>query len=169
MRVFKEKQKFTQWWLHLINIGVLSIMAYSCYQWFVLKEASGNVAADETGVQIAVIVIMALTVGFLYSCFLETTIDESGIAYRFFPFQLLPKKIYWKEMSECHTRTYKPILEYGGWGYRMSFGKGKALNVKGNKGIQIVYKNGKRLLLGTQQPLAAQTVINHYFIKTEVV
>lgn len=163
MRVFQEKQRFTQWWLHVINVAVLGLMAYSCYQWFVLKEASGNVAADDTGVQITVLATLFLALAFLYSCTLETTIDESGIAYRFFPIQLKPKKIVWKEMDQCHTRTYKPIAEYGGWGYRMGFGKGKALNVKGNQGIQIVLKNGKKLLLGTQEPEAAQAVITKYF------
>jgi len=162
MRVFQEKQRFTQWWLQLINLMVVALLVYNGYQWFVLGEASGNVGADETGVQIAVMATMLLTVGFLYSCALETTIDESGIAYRFFPIQLKHRKIAWKDVAQCHTRTYRPIPEYGGWGYRMSFGKGKALNVKGNQGIQLVLTNGKKLLLGTQKPEAAEAVISKY-------
>ena len=49
-----------------------------------------------------------------------------------------------------YTRTYSPMREYGGWGIR--FGKsGKAYNIKGDEGLQLVFKNGKRLLIGSQK------------------
>ncbi|MHC4643443.1 MAG: hypothetical protein ACYS32_17515, partial [Planctomycetota bacterium] len=58
-----------------------------------------------------------------------------------------------QDLAEHYPRTYKPILEYGGWGIRCSFtGKGKAYNVSGNKGVQLVFTNGKKLLIGSQQP-----------------
>jgi TATA-box binding protein (TBP) (component of TFIID and TFIIIB) len=31
------------------------------------------------------------------------------------------------------------------------FGAGKAYNVSGNKGVQLVFKNGKKLLIGSQK------------------
>jgi hypothetical protein len=44
------------------------------------------------------------------------------------------------------------IIEYGGWGIRKTFsGKGTAYNVKGKNGLQLVFKNGDRLLIGTQK------------------
>ena len=55
------------------------------------------------------------------------------------------------DLSEYYARTYRPIWEYGGWGIRCSFGKGKAYNVSGNKGVQLVFKSGKRLLIGSQR------------------
>ena len=54
-------------------------------------------------------------------------------------------------MSQYQTRQYKPIREYGGWGIRYGRG-GKAYNVSGNKAVQLVLKNGKRLLIGSQRP-----------------
>ena len=88
--------------------------------------------------------------------------DERGISYRFYPFQLTTKLISWDTMHKCNTRRYKPIMEYGGWGFRIGLG-GKALNVKGNRGVQIELKNGKRLLIGTQKPNEAQQVIQKHF------
>jgi len=49
-------------------------------------------------------------------------------------------------------RGYSPISEYGGWGMRYSLsGKGRALNVSGRTGVQLVFKDGKKLLIGTQK------------------
>ena len=70
-------------------------------------------------------------------------------------------------MEKCYVRIYSPIKEYGGWGYRTSLGKkkGSAFNVKGNKGIQIEFKTGKKLLVGTQKESEATQVIHRYFDK----
>jgi hypothetical protein len=40
-------------------------------------------------------------------------------------------------------------MEYGGWGIK--YGKmGKAYNVSGNRGVQLEFTDGKRLLIGSQ-------------------
>ncbi|MCQ0110186.1 hypothetical protein JGC31_01235 [Zhouia sp. CL16] len=64
----------------------------------------------------------------------------------------------------CKVIKYNPIKDYGGYGWRIGFrGKGKALNIRGNKGIQIIYKNNKKLLIGTQKPELADKTITTYF------
>jgi hypothetical protein len=56
------------------------------------------------------------------------------------------------EIVHRETRTYWPILEYGGWGISYSFfGKGWAYNVNGNRGGQLELANGKRILIGSQR------------------
>lgn len=83
----------------------------------------------------------------------ETHIGVEGIQLRFFPFHLKFKKISWDEISQCYVREYSPIGEFGGWGLRFGFfGQGNAWNVAGNRGLQIEFKNGKKLLIGTQKP-----------------
>ena len=68
----------------------------------------------------------------------------------------------------CHAITYNPIMDFGGWGYRVSWkGKGTALNVKGNKGIELILKNGKKITIGTQKPEEAMHAINSYFQASE--
>jgi hypothetical protein len=59
--------------------------------------------------------------------------------------------IPWSDIDQIYVREYSPLAEYGGWGIRYSR-NGRAYNVRGNKGIQISKKNGKRILLGTQHP-----------------
>jgi len=82
---------------------------------------------------------------------LHTRIDDNGIHYRMNPLHWKNRFIPWDEIDQVFVRQYSPLKEYGGWGIR--YGRnGMALNVKGNQGIQIVRKNGKRILLGTQRP-----------------
>lgn len=163
MRVFEEVQRFNQWWLQLINFGILGFVCYACYRWFILKEATGNVTPDDTTGQIIAIASLLLVFGLIYLFKLETHIDERGIHYRFFPIHRNQKLIGWDAIEKCYTRKYRPLSEFGGWGYKYGLGGGKALNVKGNKGIQIKFKSGKKLLIGTQKPEDAQIVITKYF------
>lgn len=167
MRVYQETQHFNQWWLKLLKILTLSLLIYLCYQWFYLKKAANSIAADDTTGQLFIIATLLLTNGLFFVLRLRTCIDERGIHFQFIPFHLKEKTVDWSTLEACYTRTYEPIKEFGGWGYRIGF-KGRALNVKGNQGIQLIYKNGKKLLLGTQNPEDVQQVIDRYFQKTNV-
>lgn len=163
MRVFTETQRFNQWWLQLIHIASLLFLLYSIYQWYIIDTNVGNVSSDDSVGHLVVIVSVASILLLFYFLKLITEIDERGVHYQFSPFHFSQKTIHWQEMEDCYIRTYKPIAEYGGWGYRVSLGSGKAFNVKGNKGIQIKLTSGKKILLGTQNKEQAEKVIALYF------
>ena len=46
------------------------------------------------------------------------------------------------------------LIKYGfvGYGIRLSIKYGSVYNVKGDKGLRITLKNGKKYLIGTQTP-----------------
>lgn len=163
MRIFEETQRFNQWWLQLINIALLGFLAYCAYTWYFVGTASGNVGPNDLTGQVVVFIAVLLSIGLIYIFKLETRMDEQGIHYRFLPIHRSFKTIRWTDLEECYTRTYRPLTEYGGWGYRFGRGNGKALNVKGNQGIQTKQKNGTKLLIGTQKPDDAQRIIKKYF------
>ncbi len=51
-------------------------------------------------------------------------------------------------------------MEYGGWGIKNGlFGSGKSYNVSGNEGLQIIYTNNKRLLIGTKKTDEIKSVL----------
>ncbi|ARV16965.1 hypothetical protein BTO07_16995 [Polaribacter sp. SA4-12] len=76
------------------------------------------------------------------------------------------KLIPWNEIYKAGIRTYLPISEFGGWGLKGGFffnkGREKAINVSGNIGIQLILKNGEKLLIGTQKKEEAISVLNTY-------
>lgn len=124
---FRETQKFNQWW-------IWSILAISLYLTYNSLLAF----------------ISIVTVMFFFGYFrLKTTVNNEGIHVNFHPFGY-KKTMEWNEIQLCYIREYSPIFEYGGWGWRYSFSSGRAYNVSGNIGLQIVLKNGKRILVGTQ-------------------
>jgi hypothetical protein len=56
-----------------------------------------------------------------------------------------------KNVARAYARTYRPLREYGGWGIRYGF-DGKAFNMRGNQGVQLVLQNGEKVLIGSQRP-----------------
>jgi hypothetical protein len=101
---------------------------------------------------IAILIIPMLILIMLWLARLQTIVCRDGLYVRFFPFHINFKRFAFEDFSEYYAREYSPIFEYGGWGIRYSFRNGRAYNISGNKGLQIVFKNGKKLLVGSQNP-----------------
>ena len=74
------------------------------------------------------------------------------------PFHLGRRRFAFDDIASCEARTYRPLLEYGGWGIRWG-PSGRAYNVKGNRGVQLVLSSGKRLLVGSQKAEELATAI----------
>ena len=147
---FQEEQGFDQVWVWAllgIELVVLLIpLILTGQPWWTLLLALGA---------------MVFTMALLASLKLTTRIDSTGVHYRMKPIHWKEQTIPWDEMDQIFVREYSPIREYGGWGIR--FGRaGRAYSVKGNHGIQIVKKNGKRILLGTQQPEEASMHLSQH-------
>lgn len=160
MKVFKETQRFDQWWLRILLIAALLVAINPLILDY---NTTINSRQDLTSIATSVVIILILFFSFWFLFKLETRIDEQGIHYRYRPFHRKSRFRSWDKVREIKIRQYNPIREYGGWGYRIGLRKKRALNVKGNQGIQIVYKNGRQLLLGTQRPNDAKNAIQSFF------
>jgi len=163
MHVFEEKQWFNQWWLLPIYLVLIIPTLWGCYKWFLLKENWGNVGPKDWEGIIAILIISPLILTILLLFRLHTIIDKRGVSYRFYPIHKNQKAIIWTDIEKCIVKKYNPLKEYGGWGYKWGWKGAKAITVKGNFGVYIVLKNGKKLLIGTQRPEEAQQIINRYF------
>ena len=96
-----------------------------------------------------------------YFLMLKTRIETNGIYVRFIPFHSKEIFIAWDQLASCYIRTYSPLDEYRGWGIKYGLGgAGKVYNVSGYQGLQLVFTNGSRLLIGTKKPTELQEVIN---------
>ena len=150
--LFSENQRFSQWWLWLLLIGINSITLYGVIQQVIFGKPYG----DRPGSDAELLIVAAIT-GLILVLFivlkLETRITKDGVYARFRPFHQAFKYYSWASLSKSYVRKYSAIMEYGGWGLRFGFaGKGSALNVSGNKGLQLVTIEGKKLLIGTRKP-----------------
>lgn len=150
--LYRERQRYNQWWLWMIIIAV-NVMSIAV-TW---KSIVGH---PSNYIHLIPIVFSVLILVFFFLINLETRISEEGIAVRFFPFHLSFISIHWKDVVSAELRTYSPLGEYGGWGIRYGFsGAGKAYNVSGNKGIQLLLKDGSKLLIGTNKAEEVERVL----------
>jgi hypothetical protein len=152
--LFDESQGFNQWWIWAIILGAMGVSLYASMETIQMGESLFN--WTNFSVIIPVFIIPAL----FYFLKLKTKVEENGIYVRFIPFHLKEIFISWDQLDECYIRTYSPLGEYGGWGIKYGLGgAGKVYNVSGNQGLQLVFKDGARLLIGTQKPEELQEVI----------
>ena len=147
--LFKERQKFRQWWLWAILVLASTFTIWPMY------IANKNLAMP---VMLPIVGFTLLMLLLFYVMELRTMVKEDGIYYQFFPIHFKYKQVKWEDLKDFHVRKYSPIGEYGGWGIRFGF-NGKAYNVSGDMGLQLEFKSGKKLLLGTQKSGELDTVI----------
>lgn len=144
---FDEKQRFGQWWVFVVPFLMLGITIFVTVQQLLYEQPVGNNPVPDSSIWILWVFSLGL-LWFLWSFQLITSINKKGISVRVRP--LLHKNFKWDDIDEMFIREYKPLREYGGYGIRYSK-NGTAYNIKGKTGLQLVMKNGKRILIGTQR------------------
>ena len=142
--LFTERQKFKQWWLWAILLGINGITFYRIFKHGGLENITSN------GCLLVALIVSLLLLVFFYLFRVDTVIKSDGIYVRFFPFHLKYKHYAWQTIANMQVRKYSPLAEYGGWGIRYS-SNGKAYNISGNQGLQIQFNNDKKLLIGTNK------------------
>tara|TARA_R110002012_G_scaffold322108_1_gene555961 strand:- start:79430 stop:79921 length:492 start_codon:yes stop_codon:yes gene_type:complete len=154
--LFSEQQKFTQWWLWFILIAPLVIIGATILPanlHIPNPESFSFHLAASSDIWISLIIMVMVLLLFL-GMRLSTTIDKESIAIHFFPF--FKKSWNWSEIEEIKLVTYGFV----GYGIRISSTYGMVYNVKGNKGLAMRLKSGKKYLIGTQNPEALQHILN---------
>ena len=153
--LFQEDQQFRQRWMWVLlifsTVPAIILMLYIMYRQLVRGIPVGdNPMPDGVLIWFAPLMILLMTAMlFLFKTMkLSVQVDNQFLHIRFFPF--LKRDIPLEEIVIWKARQYRPILEYGGWGIRYWFG-GKAYNVSGNRGVQLEFRNGKKLLIGSQR------------------
>ena len=149
---FKEEQKFSQWWLWLIMIGIGNIPIFGIYKQFILGEKFGDNPMSDVGLIIFSIFIFGVIVLF-WLMRLKTIINNKEIHVSFFPF--VNKHILWTDVKSAR------VIKYGfvGYGIRIGMTHGNVYNTSGNKGLSLELFNGKKYLIGTQKEAELERVL----------
>ncbi len=157
--LFKEEQQFRQWWWIVMILGTIVpamvMCIYALYQQTVRGIQVGDSPAPN-GILIGTFFFLCVALWVYFSLKLEVWIDHDGIHYCFFPMIMKNKFISKEQIQRFEIRKYSPIIDYGGWGIRRSFGRKwqRAFNVSGNIGLQLYLTDGKKVLFGTQRSQA---------------
>jgi len=148
--LFYEKQRLTQWWLWLIVIVVqlipLFVNLMKLYKFGLLEKP--EIMFSTLGSSVLILIVSLLLI---YSIKLETRITEQGVYVRMFPLGFSFKFYPFSNMLAYYVRKYHPVREYGGWGYKGRHNN-RSLSIRGDRGLQLEFPNGNKLLIGTQKP-----------------
>jgi hypothetical protein len=153
---FSEVQRFRQVWV-IILVGFIALLSWAFLVELLFNPANGSSA---------VIIIMVFVVfGVVFPVWflvmkLEIKVGDLLLSYRMYPLQVRWREVPAGEIASAEAVTYRPILEYGGWGIRIGC-RGWAYNVSGNRGVFIRKKTGNCFLLGSQKPDELAAAIHH--------
>lgn len=150
---FEEEQRFSQIWDWIFLILTFFLASELIVGGILIGESVDKSSfSDETIVLIFTAVFSAV-VWFFLKMKLKVKVIDEGISYKFSPIIFKEKYISKSNIERYEIRKYRPILDYGGYGIKVGIkNRGKAFNVKGNIGMQLYLKDGKKVLFGTQRP-----------------
>ena len=157
--LYKEVQRFTQWWLWLILLSIATIPFVGIYQQIILDQPFGDQPMSDGGLVTFAILTLLLLLFFAFIR-LTTTITAKEIQINFSPF--VNKSIKWEAIEKVEVIDYGFV---GGWGIRLFTSYGTVYNIRGRKGLAITLKNGKKILVGTQQPQALSNAVHKIAFK----
>ena len=156
--IFKEKQKFATW-VHLVVLSALIFSILTIYLTFKEESLKGNSLDKEDIIPLLICIGLPIVIEILFTFTkLETEVRSDGIYVRLFPVHIHFRKFSPEDISEAFARKYAPVSEYGGWGIKGTRNN-RAYNTRGNEGVQLVFKNGKRLLIGSQKSQELENAI----------
>lgn len=156
--VFKEVQRFRQVWIWVLVLVPVVISWWAFYKQVVVGDPFGSRPGPDWLVWTLFIVF---GIGFpllFYSLRLVTEVWHDRVRVALKPFHSRVIKL--EEIESVEAREYRPVVEYGGWGYRISPKNGVAYNVYGKTGVQLVLTDDRKVLIGSQRSEELARAIN---------
>ncbi len=174
---FSEEQRLSdspkKWIFPVIFLLSVGTLGYGLIQQLVLGKPWGDNPMSNTVLMLTFVLVVALMIVIwviLHYIKLMVYIDKEGIHYRFPIFIRREKLIPKEQIVSYDVRKYRPLFEYGGWGYHSKYfymDKSIAYNIAGNIGLQLYLAEGKKLLLGTQRPEAMKRAMKRLMDENE--
>lgn len=148
--IYHEEQRLRQIWIWIVVLFVTGLAWYGSYQQLILGTPFGSNPAPDW---MMVVIWIVFGIGFplIFIVFrLRTEVRPDGVYLKFAPVQRSYKIFPAEEIKRAEVEKYKPVREYGGWGWR--FGKkGKAYTISGKTGVTLYFKDGSRVLIGSRR------------------
>jgi len=157
--IYKEEQSFRNSFMLWILLASMLVMiggfGIGFYQQFYLERPFNDKPFSDNGLLwsgIITIVVVGAIFTLLLNGRLVTEIWSNGIRYTFPPLIRRMRFIPLGDIASAEVQKYRPVLEFGGWGWRKRLLQRKsAYSVSGSIGIRITLKDGSQVVLGTRK------------------
>jgi hypothetical protein len=166
--IYREEQPFRQsiipWIIFVSILFMIGGFSVSFYQQLYLGKPYGDEPMSNNGLiwsSIISFIVMSTMFIFILSGSLVTEIWTDGIRYKFTPLIRKIRHIPVTEIVSAEVEKYRPLAEFGGWGWRKRLLSRKtAFNVSGRIGIRVTLKKGSQIVFGTRQEEAMKRAVN---------
>jgi len=161
--IFYEYQRLKRQYLSIILIPVNLIFLYLTITQLWFGEQWGNYPKSDLPLVIDMphnmnVPLILITIFFnLFTVNtlwinMTTIVDKIGIHIhvRLCPFFVKSKSYSWNNISKARIRKSLPICEFGVCGIRLGI-KSVSYNMSGTNALQLVLRNNKRVVIGTQK------------------
>jgi hypothetical protein len=133
----------------LLVYGIALIAWYGLIQQVILGEPFGTNPGPDWAVWL-IWLLFGIGIPVIFHMIqLVVEVREDHIYIRYAPF--VTRKIPFAKIERYQARTYRPIVEYGGWGIRGWSGDRMAYNVSGNQGVELQLRDGRNVMIGSQR------------------
>jgi hypothetical protein len=157
--IYREEQSFRQsiipWLAFAAMLFVIGRFGVDFYQQLNLGRLYSGGQGSSNGLiwsSIISFVVMSTLFIILLNGSLVTEIWSDGVRYKFPPLIRKMRYIPLDEIVDVEVAKYKPVVEFGGWGWRRRMFKRKtAFIVSGRIGVRVTLKKGNQILFGTRQ------------------
>jgi hypothetical protein len=145
--IFYEAQRFRMWIFWLPIVIVTFVVWWQFTEQIILGHPQGTEPIPDWAAWLLAIVFGLGFPAFALLIRLVTEVVPGELVVRLYPFK--PVRLPLSEIKSAEARDYSPLREFGGWGIRMGAG-GKAYNAHGDRGVQLVMIDDRRILIGSQ-------------------
>lgn len=171
--IYREEQSFRQSYLPWVLLGTMLLFiagfGVGFYQQLYLGKPYGDEPMSDNGLLWSgILTFIGLTAifSFILSGQLLTEIWSDGIRYSFPPLIRKIKHIPLSEIASVEVVKYRPVSEFGGWGWRRRIWSNKmAFNIRGRIGIRVILKNGRQIMFGTQKQEEMKRAVDKMLMK----
>jgi len=145
--LYREEQLFARTWFWIPVMFAVVVAWYFFFRGLVWSPES---ARSPAALWLMFIAVGVITPALFFSMRLIVTVNRRELKIHMWP--LYRRTVTVSDITTVEAVTYRPILEFGGWGVRYSM-KRRAwgYTVSGKEGVQIALSNGKRILVGSEQ------------------
>jgi len=146
---YKQTERLREPWVWAIVAGSSVV---------VLASAVATWGGDGSIVGTLILLATALAIPlFVWSMHLTVTVDEKEVVAHLWPFAR--RRFALEQITSAQARSYHPVKEFGGWGLRRSRAGVRAYTITGDRGVELMLVDGRRVMLGADRATDLQLAI----------
>lgn len=146
---FREEQRFKQWWIWLLVLGLAAFSWWGFIQQIILGQPYGSNPGPDWMIWLVLVLVGIGFPALFLTMRLIVTVRGDQITIRYKPFTT--RRIGFEEIESCEARTYKPIKEYAGWGIKGWSVERMSYSVSGKDGVELTLRDGNRVMIGSRK------------------